>query len=350
MSQLVRSASLSGYDQLARSLGLNPSRMAAAAGAPRAAFDDPDLKISGEAVARLLEASARLSGRWDFGLRLAETRRLSNLGPVGLVARDQSTLRKALEVIGQFMWLHNEALTLTLVEADDLAIVGITIATAGRAVSVQAVELSLAVLFALLRSLFGPGWRPDAVLLRHPPPQDIATHVRVFGVRPEFNQSADGVVIRRADLDAPIADADPAMATQAERYVMLAASTRPRSMRDRVGELIVLLLPTGACSADRVAAHLGLARRTLYRRLAAEGAAFQDLVDERRRELILSLLSAGRPLAEVADLAGFSASSGLSHWFRRHFGRPPREFAQDQRRFAHAKDPTLDHAINAFVD
>ncbi|MGZ6015733.1 MAG: helix-turn-helix domain-containing protein, partial [Phenylobacterium sp.] len=113
------------------------------------------------------------------------------------------------------------------------------------------------------------------------------------------------------------------MARQAERFVGGLADAQSRSIRDLAGDLIVLLLPTGTCSADRVAEHLGCERRTLHRRLAAEGTSYRALLEARRRELVLSLVASPRPLAEVADVGGFASVSGLSHWFQRCFATAP---------------------------
>ncbi len=55
-------------------------------------LDEPDLMIPVEAVGRLLQASATASGNESFGLYMARSRLLSNLGAVGLLMRDQATL------------------------------------------------------------------------------------------------------------------------------------------------------------------------------------------------------------------------------------------------------------------
>ena len=93
-------------------------------------------------------------------------------------------------------------------------------------------------------------------------------------------------------------------------------------LSDKVSELIVALLPDGVCSVERVAQHLGMDRRTLHRRLAAEGVTFSGILDDRRRDMAASLLTTSdRPLQSVADLLGFSSLSAFAHWFRRHFGQ-----------------------------
>ena len=94
-----RSAGLTGYIELARAIGVDPYRMASSIGLPANCLTNPDLKIPADAIGRLLEATAQRSGAEDIGLRLAESRKLSNLGIVGLVVPEQPTLRAAVELL-----------------------------------------------------------------------------------------------------------------------------------------------------------------------------------------------------------------------------------------------------------
>ncbi|MGA7814624.1 AraC family transcriptional regulator ligand-binding domain-containing protein [Caballeronia sp.] len=71
---LTRSASLTDYEHVARSVGLDPFRMLQMARLPATVLDDPNLMISADSVGWLLEETARLSGQEAFGLLLAETR------------------------------------------------------------------------------------------------------------------------------------------------------------------------------------------------------------------------------------------------------------------------------------
>ena len=62
----------------------------------------------------------------------------------------------------------------------------------------------------------------------------------------------------RADLDAAIPTADPMMARQVAQYLEQLTSRRRVELAAKVGDLIVALLPDGACSVERVAQHLGM--------------------------------------------------------------------------------------------
>src|SRR5262245_2252407 len=85
---------------------------------PRSCLRNPDLRISADAVAELLEASASAARVEDFALRLAQRRGLSNLGPLALIVREQPTVRKAIEVLIQYIGLRSDTVCPSLDEKD----------------------------------------------------------------------------------------------------------------------------------------------------------------------------------------------------------------------------------------
>jgi AraC-like DNA-binding protein len=324
MEHLSRSAALTGYAELARSVGLDPYRIVDAVGVSRRALVDPDMKLPANAVGRILETSARRSGIEDFGLRLAEKRRLSNLGLVGLIAREQPSVRQAIEVMGQYIWMQNDALSVVLEETGETTILRTQIASPSGRRSRQSIEQLVGVTFRTLKTLLGASWRPRLVCFAHGAPDQASAHRRVFGADVAFDQEFDGIVCSRRDLDAGIPAADPAMARQLARFAEQAMRERPRQPEDQVRELVVLLLPTGHATVERVAAHLGVDRRTISRRLAARRTSFLTILDGVREGLAATYLDHGdRSLTAVADLLGFSALSAFSRWHVQRFGDSP---------------------------
>lgn len=319
MSALVRSASLTGLTALAAECGVDARALAAEVGLPRGALDEPDLMVPAHAVGRLLELAAARGREPAFGLRMAEARRLSNLGPLGLLVRDAPTLRHALETLVTHVHAHNEALSVRVEQVSNLVSIRATLdATNGP--YRQATELVVGVTFRVLSVFLGAGLRPRLVCFAHRAPASLAVHRRVFGRAVEFGHEFNGIVCNAADLDAPNPGADPVMARYTRRLLDRAPGTRP-TVSARVREYIAVLLPRGHCRADTVAQHLGVDRRTLARHLAAEGTSFSALVDGVRSDLLASYLGDGaRPLSEVSDLLGFAAPSAFSRWHRGRFG------------------------------
>ena len=67
MRSTIRSATLIGYPELARSLGLDSHRLMGKCGLDPSCLSDPDTRIDAAAVAKLPETSAAESGVEDFG-------------------------------------------------------------------------------------------------------------------------------------------------------------------------------------------------------------------------------------------------------------------------------------------
>lgn len=325
MSDLVRSAALTDYAEVARSVGLDPLQMLRRVGIGLAALQEPDLMVPADAVRQLLEDSAAQSHTENFGLRMAERRRLSNLGPVGLLARDEPTLRLALQAMIRYGSLHNQALHVDIEEAGGIATIREELLTGSGAVR-QSIELTLGALMRILRVLLGQDWAPRRVCLMHPQPTDASLHHRLLGRRLDFGQAFNGIVCTSADLDTPLAASDPVMARYARQTLEAALPRGSDRLAHELRQLMLVLLPTGRCSVEQVAQHLGMTRRTLHRQLAERGQSFSALLQALRLELTARYLEQpGRPLAEVAQQLGFSAQSAFSRWHRQHRGLSPRQ-------------------------
>ena len=319
MTTLLRSASLTNFADVAHSVGLNPRVMLAEAGLPMDALVSPNLKLPAEAVNQLLELCAQRSGDEAFGLRMAQARRLSNLGPTGLLVREEPTLRYALDALVRFGHLVNEALFLKVEEAGDLVVIREELIVGKAAPVRQATELAIGVVFRVLTVFLGPHWRPRLVCFVHAAPKDRSVHVRVFGRGVEFGRDFNGIVCNARDLDRPNPTADPVIAQYA-RQVLEASLAHEQRISDDVRQLVIVLLPAGHCAIELVAQHLGMDRRTVHRQLAKEGETFSGIVQAVRLELAARYVDErSRSLTEVAGLLGFSARSVFSRWYRQHF-------------------------------
>jgi AraC-like DNA-binding protein len=340
MPHLIRGACLTGYGEVARSLGLDPFALAREAGVDRAWLADPDIKIPVEAPARLLEMSAAAAGVEDFGLRMAETRSISNLGPVALAVRDMATVREAVEAAIRYVSLHNEALLVALEATGDVVIFKCDLLAERRAFGRQAIELVVGVAHRLVRQLSGGAWRSCPVWFSHGPPADMASHLRLFGPWVEFGRDCNGVVLEARDLGAPLPVPDPAMARHVKQYLEPLLATREVSLVDQVRRLIGDGLASHRASNDQVASRLGMTRRTLHRRLAREGETFAAIVNAVRVDLARRHIDdRGLPLSEVAHRLGFSELSGFSRWFRGQFGCSPMSWRQARRLRADSEQP-----------
>jgi len=327
MTGLIRSASLTHYAEVAGSAGLDPYRMLSEFGLPSRCLKDAELMVPIDTVRRLLEASAERSGVESFGLLMAEARRLSNLGPLGLLIREQPTLRLAVEAFVRYGSRINESLFLTVEESGEVVVVREELIVGRSGASVrQSTELAIGVAFRMLRTFLGADWRPRRVCFAHDAPTDRSVHERVFGRHVEFGHAFNGIICSRHDLEVPNPDADPEIAKLARQMLEANLASKTPDLIARVRELVVTLLGTGTCTIDQVAQYLGIDRRTIHRRLARDGESFSNLVEAVRRELAERYVKdPNKSLAEASSLLGFSAPSGFSRWYRKRFKAKPSE-------------------------
>lgn len=331
MSDLIRSATLTHYPEVAQSVGIDPRAMLRKVRLPLETLERPDLRIAVTSLRRLLESSAAASGVEEFGLLMAERGALANLGPVALVVREQATVGDALKALARFIHIHHSGMRLSIQPRNEIVTLAIDLRGALSRAPRQSTEMALGSLHRIIRSLAGEDWRPLEAYLTHSPPRNRRYYRSFFGCPLVFNAEADALVISTRDLDRAIPSAHPLIANYLEKRVE-AIDVRPRQWDERVIEVVRVLLNDGDCTADRVAEHFGCTRRSIHRHLAECGTSFSEILDAERADLALRLIEdRNRPLADVAEMLGFSAQSAMARWFKGRFGRSVTEWRGDAR-------------------
>jgi AraC-like DNA-binding protein len=341
MKRMVRAAALTNYFEVAQQLALNPSQMLAQAGLDRAMLVDPDNRISAAAVVSLLEESASASQCLTFGLRMAESRQLADLGAVSLLLTHKRTLREVLLAMINYRHLMNEALALQVEDVGANVIIREEVVTDAATHSRQATELALGVLARAAGALLGNYWKPHRVLFSHDAPPDLQLHRRIFKCRLVFGSEYNAFVCAAADLDYPSSAANPALARYAEQLLQSLPKAQDRSTRMEVREAIYVLLPMGRATVEQIAQKLGVNVRTLQRQLEEEGETFSVLINSVRRELAVRYVQSGQhSLGHVAELLGYSTQTSFTRWFKSEFGAAPTQWQPGD---AQARDTPADN-------
>lgn len=92
----------------------------------------------------------------------------------------------------------------------------------------------------------------------------------------------------------------------------------------RVKAALLEGLPSGLASIEAVAAKLSLSKRTLQRRIEAEGCSYQQILQETRKSLAWHYLTTtALPSAEISFLLGFSEPNSFNRAFRIWTGLTP---------------------------
>lgn len=322
MITLVRAAVLTNFFEVAQALGFNPRASLQRVGLAEAMLRDPELRIPSDSAVALLEDAAERSGCESFGLRMAESRQLSNFGAVSLLISHQPTLRDALATTIDYRHLLNESLAMHIEDAGRQVVVREEVVA--NAPTRQATELAIGVLFRMCAALMGSRWHPHSVNFTHAAPNDLRLHRRVFACPLEFDAEFNGIVLSASDLDAPNPSADPNMARYARQFVDAMPSARQSSIVLEVRRAIYLMLPMGRATSALVAQGLGTSVRSLQRQLDQSGCSFTSLLNDVRRELAPRYLENPKfSLGKISELLGYSTQGSFTRWFEAQFGRVP---------------------------
>jgi AraC-like DNA-binding protein len=99
------------------------------------------------------------------------------------------------------------------------------------------------------------------------------------------------------------------------------------SLTARIRRRLRQLLPGEVPDFETLAAELNMTTATLRRRLHEEGASYQGIKDQLRRDLAIGYLShSGRSVMDIALELGFSERSAFHRAFRKWTGASPGEF------------------------
>lgn len=319
----VRAVLLTGFVEVADSVGLDGTRMLREAGFTPESLADPENRLPASSVIRLLERSAEISGCESFGLLMAERRSFAALGPVSLLLERLPNLREVVRTCITYRAHFNDVTMISLDETDGTSTVRLDLIPGFW--SVQASDLFVGFAHRVLDGASRGRWRPSAIHVIRKAPRDLSPWRRMFPVRTEFESDFNGLSCASASLLEPNPLADAAMARNALRLLrMVPVDAAPHPVSDGVRRSIGQLLPSGRATLDQVAAHLGMSARSMQRRLVEEGETFGELLNQVRKELAVGYLgSSDHPVTTVAALLGYGSPSSFTRWFTASFGITP---------------------------
>jgi AraC-like DNA-binding protein len=243
--------------------------------------------------------------------------------------RNAPTARVSLERLARYNRLVHDVATFTIVERGRVTRIEHGFRGERRAQGRHPAEFTLAAIIVIGGQITGAALRARAVEFRHESPPETSEHVRLFGVEPRFNQFVNAMEVDRADLDRPVAEADPALFRVIDRHAQALLESRPplpRTTTQDVRRVVVGALAHGDATLAYVAEKLRMSERSLQRKLSAERVTFDGLIEEMRRDLAQRYLADPKiAISEIAYLLGYSEASPFYRAFRRWTGQTPTE-------------------------
>jgi AraC-like DNA-binding protein len=280
---------------------------------------------------RLIGRAIELSGDPGLGLSMGERAPESMLQLLGYLLLSSRTLRDAFAALERYAALRPEGSGWLLTEQGDQATFVYKCPLAEGTSRRFASEYVLAMALRIARHFIPDSPRQiEHVLFRHAAPDYQLRYVKVFGQPVSFAQSVDGLVFPRRFLDVRQFHADDvtnwALRDTADR--VLETLERPSSVSERVRGILRSEAVLASLEVDRLAHNVGLTRRALRRRLAAEGTSLTLLLDEARCRVACEELRRDGSVRTISERMGYSEPSAFYRAFRRWTGQTPSEYVR----------------------
>jgi AraC-like DNA-binding protein len=284
-------------------------------------------RISAIAQVKFLDYAAEAMNDSAFGLHVGEQIDPRDAGIYFYVASAAKDIDEALALYARYFRIVNEGVRLKLARKPNGVALEVEFVGLPRHLARQTAEFGMAALLRGLRVIAGRNIHPTQVSFAHMRSSDVREFERFYGCPVEFGASSDLFEFSNDALVIPLLTGDPKLLTALEPFCNMAAKERKTpagTLRAAVENEVEKLLPHGKAKAQTVAKALALSLRTLSRRLADEGTAYAEVVDDLRRTLALQYLKEpSMSLSQIAWLLGYEGSTSFNHAFKRWTGRSP---------------------------
>jgi AraC-like DNA-binding protein len=295
-----------------------------------AGLQDPDNRVPFAKYVALMRAGKELCHDPALALHFGETFDCAEISIVGLIAGACETLGEAFAQLNRYARLA--------IEVDLGAAERFQLYRHGRECWMvdmrenpndfpELTESTYARMVCTARRHFGDAQFIKAIHVTHPEPAYRDEYDRIFQMPVVFGSDRNAVLTDERWLTQTNAHSSRYVfgVLSAHAEALLKTLESSKSIRGRVESGLMPILHTGAASVDIIANKLGFSRQTLFRRLRAEGATFEKILDELRHKLALHYLSGKKvSVNETAYLLGFSEPAAFSRAFKRWTGSSPR--------------------------
>lgn len=298
-------------------------------GLSRRTIEGPPIFIPCALQAAFVENVARRIGEPHLGALTASQYAYADLGIYASYVLDASRLDIALERGVRALPFLQSGASVNLLDAGDNVVLqfgsGIQRVVGARQID----EGTMALLIDLVRNFVGRDWRPEWVELTKPPRSGDDSLDKVYRAPTRNGSQLPGIAIRKDMLQT--LNPRPREVTNAVLFSDLRTMVRcgpPSGMAELVRETLVLVNDFGDFSEEAIALKLELGRRTLQRRLSAEGSRFRDVVASFQAERAEALLrETDHSVQEISSFLGYREVNSFRRAFRNRTGMTPTQYS-----------------------
>jgi AraC-like DNA-binding protein len=313
----------STWRALLKDLGVVPADVLRRAALPDDLLERPSVRLGSAEYYRLWDGIAAETGDALLPIRLCEAVRSESFSPPLFAALCSPNLLVAAERIARYKRL---VAPMRFVVAERRDAVGIELAWLDAPPAPPASLAMMELLFCLTLARMGTRERIRPVEVTATAlPEPLAPYEDFLGARLRRGP-AHRIAFARADATRPFLTSNEALWTAFEPDLRrrLADLDGAVSTATRVRAALLEGLPSGQVSMEAIGGKLALSKRTLQRRVEAEGTTYHRIVRETREELARHYLErTALPVAEIAFLLGFDEPNSFHRAFRAWTGATP---------------------------
>ena len=289
-----------------------------------------ETRLTGRQQLQVLENARRMMDAPEFGLRLGRQLQPSSHGPLGYLVLSSPDLITALESLREFLPVRLPIVQLEIKMEPDWIACSVKSRLPTNTEQWKVMQECFAmVIQSVAESVLGREVNEARIELEHEEPGYHDQYSDYLHAPVLFARAANAYRLPIDLARAPNATGDPdsyALSQQLCRKLMEQVPGKTLSHADRVRRML-LSQPGGSVTEADIARSMYVSKRTLARRLAAEGTGYREI-----RERVFSDLAArhlrasGLSVESVATLLGYSDTAAFRKAFRRWYGCSPGKF------------------------
>ena len=328
---LVRAANLTGILDLFSELGMDRDKLLKDSNITLESLrsENADQYIPMANVETLYKLAEQESQQFDLAFRMGRSQDIATLlGVLGFVMQQAKNVGEAFAELQHYFSFQVQGASLQLNIKDNYVELIFLVQDAHRLASIRYMtEFAIGAGVSILKSLCGDQWRPTEIHTEHTthaPSKKLEKYVHA-PIRNNRGHSA--IIFPAEDLLIPVSDGNPQLNKILQSYLAQLEAQFTDDPTSKIEKLIQQALTTGSCSADKIAAFMGIHRRTLHRQLKKQGTSYTQLIDKVRKDRALRMLKQSDvSITLISEVLCYSELSAFSRAFRTWTGMSPQEF------------------------
>jgi len=289
------------------------------------AIRDPYTIVPLETFFHVLEDAALVAGEPNLGAKIGLSMTPADLGPAGVLLSQSASINSGLQRFTQSLAALQGATEMVFDNSDEVAQLSYQLLAGSVSHAPQDTEFSMSCMCQIIRLAFDRRWRPIEVHFQHYGSSRGEALEEIFRAPIHFGQPTNRVLLPADGLKTHYRDEDRTLIRLIERHVSELAQATAQSLTDRVILVVRRRLGQSPVDVTSVARELGLAPRTLQRRLAQEGTSLRKILRDRRMKTAqVQLQDPNIRVFQVAQSMGYSDATAFGRAYRDWFDHTPR--------------------------